>query len=151
MLRKFNSANLLNKCSGIIAEKTSNELFALDTTGSKDIQIEYNRRHKPLKVDEILAQRSAIPAVSSRKRLITKDGIIGLAILGAFAGAIQLWLRSASAGLKYVDCGSACREGVSLLQDRVMFYSAFGVIGLIYIFFFVYLIRRYRHQTVENT
>lgn len=54
---------------GIIAEKASDELFALDTTGSKEIQAEYSRRHKPLKVDQILAERSAIPAVSSRKRL----------------------------------------------------------------------------------
>lgn len=45
----------------------------MDTTGSKDIQKEYNKRHKPLKVDEILAQRSAVPAVSSRKRLSDFD------------------------------------------------------------------------------
>jgi nucleolar protein 53 len=56
-------------CSGIIAERPSQELFAVDTTGSTDIQKAYNKRHKPLKVDEILAQRSAIPAVSSKKRL----------------------------------------------------------------------------------
>ncbi|KAH7130492.1 ribosome biogenesis protein Nop53/GLTSCR2 [Dendryphion nanum] len=54
---------------GIIAEKGADELFATDVTGSREIQQEYSRRHKPLKVDEILAQRSSIPAVSSRKRL----------------------------------------------------------------------------------
>ncbi|KAF2473769.1 P60-like protein [Lindgomyces ingoldianus] len=54
---------------GVIAEKDSDELFAVDTTGSKDIRTEYRRGHKPLKSDEILAQRSAVPAVSSRKRL----------------------------------------------------------------------------------
>lgn len=41
----------------------------MDTTGSTDIQKEYLKRHKPLKVDELLAQRSAVPAVSSKKRL----------------------------------------------------------------------------------
>ncbi|KAF2658824.1 P60-like protein [Lophiostoma macrostomum CBS 122681] len=54
---------------GLVSEKTSDQLFAVDTTGSKDVQKEYLKRNKPLKVDEILAQRSAVPAVSSRKRL----------------------------------------------------------------------------------
>jgi len=54
---------------GVIAEKTSDELFAVDTTGSAEIQKAVSKRHKPLKADEILAQRSAVPAVSSRKRL----------------------------------------------------------------------------------
>ncbi|KAF1919734.1 ribosome biogenesis protein Nop53/GLTSCR2 [Ampelomyces quisqualis] len=58
---------------GVIAEKTSDELFAVDTTGSADIQKEVSKRHKPLKVDEILAQRSAVPAVASRKRLSDLD------------------------------------------------------------------------------
>ncbi|KAL6710420.1 hypothetical protein ACN47E_009366 [Coniothyrium glycines] len=61
---------------GVIAEKTSDELFAIDTAGDADIQKRVARRHKPLKVDEILAQRSAVPAVPSRKRLseIADDG-----------------------------------------------------------------------------
>ncbi|KAF2739105.1 P60-like protein [Polyplosphaeria fusca] len=54
---------------GIYAEKTSDQLFAVDSAGSKDIQRKYNKRHKPLKVDEILSARSAVPAVSSKKRL----------------------------------------------------------------------------------
>ncbi|KAJ4301644.1 hypothetical protein N0V90_003737 [Kalmusia sp. IMI 367209] len=54
---------------GVIAEKPSDELFAVDTSGDASIQKAYHKRHKPLKVDEILAQRSAVPAVSSRKRL----------------------------------------------------------------------------------
>ncbi|KAF2265774.1 P60-like protein [Lojkania enalia] len=54
---------------GVILEKASEELFAIDTAGSKDIQEEYKKRHKPLKADEILAQRSAVPAISSKKRL----------------------------------------------------------------------------------
>lgn len=59
--------------SGVIAEKTSDELFAVDTTGSADIQKSVSKRHKPLKVDEILAQRSAVPAVAARKRLADVD------------------------------------------------------------------------------
>lgn len=64
--------------SGIIAEKPSTDLFTLDTTGSKAIQQTYNKTHKPLKADEILSQRSAIPAVDSRKRpgSRTTDGVI---------------------------------------------------------------------------
>jgi nucleolar protein 53 len=64
---------VLTVCSGVIAEKTSDELFAVDTLGSADIQKEVSKRHKPLKVDEILAQRSAVPAVPSRKRLSELD------------------------------------------------------------------------------
>ncbi|KAF2645277.1 P60-like protein [Massarina eburnea CBS 473.64] len=54
---------------GVIAEKSSDQLFAVDTAGSADIQKDYSKRHRPLKVDEILSKRSAVPAVSSRKRL----------------------------------------------------------------------------------
>ncbi|MCJ1287736.1 Glioma tumor suppressor candidate region protein 2 [Xylographa opegraphella] len=53
---------------GIIAEKSSDALFTLDTTGSVSIQNSYNKIHKPLKADQILAQRSLVPAIDSRKR-----------------------------------------------------------------------------------
>ena len=59
-----------------MAEKPSDTLFTLDTKGSEAIQKSYNRTHKPLKADQILAQRSAIPAVDSRKRLGVADGIL---------------------------------------------------------------------------
>lgn len=59
--------------SGVIAEKTSDELFAVDTAGDAAIQKKVQSRHKPLKVDQILAQRSAVPAVPSRKRLSDLD------------------------------------------------------------------------------
>ena len=49
-----------------MSEKNADELFAVDTTGSKEISKKYNL--KPLKADEILAQRSAVPAVDGRKR-----------------------------------------------------------------------------------
>ena len=57
-------------------EKGSDELFAIDTAGSKQILKSYNRLHKPLKSDEILAQRSAVPAVDNRKRSGITDGLI---------------------------------------------------------------------------
>lgn len=63
--------------SGIIKEKPSDSLFALDIVGSEAIQKSYNKLHKPLKADEILAQRSAIKEVATHKRPhgIT-DGVI---------------------------------------------------------------------------
>jgi len=60
---------------GPVSEKPSEELFALDAAGSEDIKKQY-KLQKPLKVDQILAERSAIPAVDSRKRSSrTTDGI----------------------------------------------------------------------------
>lgn len=59
-----------------MAEKASDALFVLDTVGSASIQKAYNRVHKPLKADQILALRSAIPAVDTRKRSRVTDGII---------------------------------------------------------------------------
>ncbi|KAF2754604.1 P60-like protein [Pseudovirgaria hyperparasitica] len=58
---------------GVVAEKSADDLFAVDTAGSATIQKSYNKKNKPLRADEILAQRSAIPAVSSRKRLSDGD------------------------------------------------------------------------------
>ncbi|KAJ4990296.1 60s ribosomal biogenesis protein [Stagonosporopsis vannaccii] len=58
---------------GVVAEKPSDELFAVDTAGDAAIQKKVQSRHKPLKADQILAQRSAVPAVSSRKRLSDLD------------------------------------------------------------------------------
>jgi nucleolar protein 53 len=65
--------------SGVIAEKSSTDLFVTDTAGSKDIQRSYSRSNKPLKADEILAQRSAVPAVGTHKRLTDSritDGLV---------------------------------------------------------------------------
>ena len=63
--------------SGIIKEKPSDSLFTLDTTGSEAIQKSYNKLHRPLKADEILAQRSAIESIATRKRPRgTTDGVI---------------------------------------------------------------------------
>lgn len=63
---------------GILAEKSSDSLFAIEPTGSKAIQQAYNKEHKPLKSDEILAQRSAVPALDQRKRKAEKttDGVL---------------------------------------------------------------------------
>ncbi|MCJ1360042.1 MAG: hypothetical protein MMC33_010045 [Icmadophila ericetorum] len=63
---------------GVIAEKPPEELFILDTTGDAAIQKAYNKVQKPLKADEILARRSAVPAVDSRKRSLgVTDGVLG--------------------------------------------------------------------------
>lgn len=61
-----------------MAEKPSEELFTIDTTGSDEVRRAIQKKHKPLKADEILAQRSAIPAVDTHKRLSSKvtDGVI---------------------------------------------------------------------------
>ncbi|KAJ5101554.1 60S ribosome subunit biogenesis protein NOP53 [Penicillium alfredii] len=63
---------------GLVSEKPSEDLFTLDTTGSEEVRRSYAKRHKPLKADEILAQRSVIPAVDSRKRgnLSITDGVV---------------------------------------------------------------------------
>lgn len=58
---------------GPMSEKKDDDLFAVDTAGSSEIAKKYKLR-KPLKVDEILAQRSAVPAVDSRKRPLP-DGV----------------------------------------------------------------------------
>jgi nucleolar protein 53 len=62
----------------VIAEKDSADLFTLDTTGDLGISKKYLKNSKPLKADEIIGQRSAVPAVPGRKRPgdKTTDGII---------------------------------------------------------------------------
>ncbi|KAL8840727.1 MAG: hypothetical protein Q9170_001245 [Blastenia crenularia] len=60
---------------GVVAEKPSATLFSLDTTGSDTIR-QAHKSSKPLKADEILATRSAIPAISTHKRLGVTNGII---------------------------------------------------------------------------
>jgi len=66
---------MILSCSGVIIEKESSELFAVDIGGSDQIQKSYNKVHKSLKADEILAQRSVIPAVDNRKRPGVTDGV----------------------------------------------------------------------------
>ncbi|KAI9677109.1 MAG: hypothetical protein M1822_008218 [Bathelium mastoideum] len=61
---------------GVIAEKASTDLFVADTTGDAAISKAY-KTEKPLKADEILAERSAVPALDARKRKTNvTDGII---------------------------------------------------------------------------
>lgn len=61
----------------MVSEKASADLFVADTKGDAIIQKTYNKTNKPLKSDEILAQRSAIPAIDTRKRKSNiTDGII---------------------------------------------------------------------------
>lgn len=61
---------------GVVAEKPSEDLFTLDITGSVAIQKAYNKVHKALKSDQILAQRSAVSAVDGRKRSGVTDGVV---------------------------------------------------------------------------
>ncbi len=61
---------------GPIAEKRSEDLFVVDVAGSDDIKKKH-KLSKPLKADQILAERSAVPAVDGRKRARSNlgDGI----------------------------------------------------------------------------
>ncbi|TIA15020.1 p60 domain-containing protein [Aureobasidium pullulans] len=58
---------------GVLTERPADELFVTDIKGSDSVQADFNKRHKSLKADEIIAQRSKVPAVDSRKR--KADGI----------------------------------------------------------------------------
>ncbi|KAJ5413991.1 hypothetical protein N7509_000618 [Penicillium cosmopolitanum] len=63
---------------GLVSEKPSDELFTIDTAGTEHVRNAIAKKHKPLKADEIIAQRSAIPAIDSRKRgnANVTDGVI---------------------------------------------------------------------------
>jgi nucleolar protein 53 len=64
---------------GVIREKPSEDLFTIDVKGDAAIPQKFNKHvKKGLKADEIIASRSAVPAVSMRKRPSdkTSDGIV---------------------------------------------------------------------------
>ncbi|OQE43690.1 hypothetical protein PENCOP_c003G08952 [Penicillium coprophilum] len=64
---------------GLISEKPSDQLFVLDTVGNEEVRKSIAKKQKkPLKSDEILAQRSMIPALDGRKRVNPNvtDGVI---------------------------------------------------------------------------
>ncbi|ORY59696.1 ribosome biogenesis protein Nop53/GLTSCR2 [Pseudomassariella vexata] len=64
---------------GVIAERPSEQLFTFDTFGDASIPKKFPKHtSKPLKSEEIIAARSLVPAVDSRKRpgIKTSDGII---------------------------------------------------------------------------
>ncbi|KAF7512972.1 hypothetical protein GJ744_011238 [Endocarpon pusillum] len=64
---------------GPVAEKPSADIFTVDTHGSETVRKNYQKSHKPLRADQILAQRSVIAVVDTRKRPSSKitDGITG--------------------------------------------------------------------------
>ena len=63
--------------SGVTKEKPDDLLFAMDFGGDDVIERREAKTLKPLKSDEILAARSAIPAVVTRKRIgAVTDGVI---------------------------------------------------------------------------
>ncbi|KGO52801.1 tumor suppressor protein Gltscr2 [Penicillium expansum] len=75
-LRELKDAEITG---GLISEKPSDELFVLDTVGNEEVRKSIARKQKkPLKSDEILAQRSKIPALDGRKRVNPNvtDGVI---------------------------------------------------------------------------
>jgi nucleolar protein 53 len=78
-LRPSGAVSVLTCTRGVIAEKDSDELFTIDTQGDEEIAKKLPKKFKELKCDEIIAQRSAIPAVSLRKRpgdSKTTDGLL---------------------------------------------------------------------------
>jgi len=62
----------------VLADVPSDILFQTDTTGSELIKKQARKAHPQLRADEIIAQRSAVPAVGNRKRSGTAvtDGIV---------------------------------------------------------------------------
>ncbi|ERT00838.1 nucleolar protein 53 [Sporothrix schenckii 1099-18] len=66
---------------GLVKETESADLFQIEETGDLEVAKKLSKKTKTLKVDEILAQRSAVPAVSGRKRAgdsgnKTTDGVL---------------------------------------------------------------------------
>ncbi|KAJ5489498.1 hypothetical protein N7539_004388 [Penicillium diatomitis] len=53
---------------GVLAEKAAEDLFTLDKTGDLQVRQTIAKKSKPLRADQIIAQRSAIPALDGRKR-----------------------------------------------------------------------------------
>ncbi|KAI1314750.1 hypothetical protein EDD11_001765 [Mortierella claussenii] len=53
---------------GKVHQQSNDALFTMDTKGDGKVVKEL-RKHRPLKMDEILAERSKIPAVSGRKKV----------------------------------------------------------------------------------
>jgi nucleolar protein 53 len=66
--------------SGILSEKQSADLYTLDVKGDDAIAKRLPTRFRRLKADDVIAQRSAVPAVPSRKRTgdKTTDGIVAV-------------------------------------------------------------------------
>jgi nucleolar protein 53 len=64
--------------SAVVAELPSSELFVTDTTGEVAIRDRAAKKRKLLRADEILAQRSAVPALEGRVRVTgnVTNGII---------------------------------------------------------------------------
>ena len=61
------------RLGGPLAEKPAEDIFVVDIAPSEDIKKKH-KIQKQLKVDQILAERSAVPAVDNRKRMQSKIG-----------------------------------------------------------------------------
>ncbi|KAF3918048.1 hypothetical protein ABW21_db0205045 [Orbilia brochopaga] len=111
---------------GIITEKSDAELFAVDTTGSTSIRQKQLREVKPLKVDEILNARSAIPALVNPKKRAGPSGIeLGDGIVPA--------KKHRKNGISYKDLarlrriaygGEAAKDGVKTTKASQELYDA---------------------------
>ncbi|KAK3811425.1 MAG: ribosome biogenesis protein Nop53/GLTSCR2 [Linnemannia gamsii] len=62
---------------GKVHQKTDDALFMMDTQGDGKTQKEL-RKNRPLKMDEILSERSKIPAVSGRYKVVTTSTPLNL-------------------------------------------------------------------------
>ncbi|CAK7273336.1 hypothetical protein SEPCBS119000_005603 [Sporothrix epigloea] len=62
---------------GIVKETASAGLFQIEESGDLELAKKLSKKAKTLKVDEILAQRSAVAAVSGRKRAGDNDNVPG--------------------------------------------------------------------------
>ncbi|KAG9323280.1 hypothetical protein KVV02_006303 [Mortierella alpina] len=60
---------------GKVHESTNDSLFMMDTKGDGNVHKEL-RKNRPLKMDEILSERSKIPAVSGRKHAVSTSSPI---------------------------------------------------------------------------
>ncbi|KAK5135322.1 hypothetical protein LTR08_005426 [Meristemomyces frigidus] len=61
---------------GVISERDSNQLFALDVTGDAEIAKQQSGK-KQLKSEEIIAQRSLVPGLDGRKRKAPEVVVLG--------------------------------------------------------------------------
>lgn len=101
--------------SGVIKEKSDDQLFAMDFAGDGAIERREAKTLKPLKSDQILAARSAIPPVETRKRSgAVTDGVISKKVKRKDGVSFAQLQR-----LRQIAYGGASRApGPQLVSDR---------------------------------
>ena len=102
----------------LIKDLAANQLFQTDVTGDQHIRVRAEKQHGKLKADEILAARSKIPAVETRKTTESKitDGVLKRKRDSALSAKERgrLW-RLANSG------GSAANHGVVELSESASY------------------------------